>query len=49
MMIDTFINSVYLYDDRVVMMFNNKEDAKTVTLAEIEESYSSDITAGGVA
>ena len=48
LLIDTFVNSVYLYDDRVVMMFNNKDDAKTVTLAEIEESYSSDITAGGV-
>ena len=48
LLIDTFVNAVYLYDDKIILMFNNKEDAKTVTLTEIEETFRSDITAGGV-
>lgn len=47
-LIDTFINAVYLFDDKVVITFNNKESAKTITLAEIEKEFGSDFTASGV-
>ncbi|MDL2238225.1 hypothetical protein LJC56_10445 [Christensenellaceae bacterium OttesenSCG-928-K19] len=36
--IDIFVNSVYLYDDKLVLMFNYKDGSKTITLAEIEGS-----------
>lgn len=34
--IDVFVNSVYLYDDRLVLMYNYKDGAKTVSLSQIE-------------
>jgi len=37
-LIDTFVNALYLYDDRMVFVFNYKDGAKTVTFAEIEAS-----------
>jgi DNA invertase Pin-like site-specific DNA recombinase len=43
-LIDTFINTVYLYDDKIVLTFNFKEGAKTVTMGDVEESYGSDLT-----
>jgi hypothetical protein len=43
-LIDTFVNAVYLYDDKIIFTFNYKGDAKTVTMAEISGSYGSDIT-----
>ena len=48
MLIDTFVNSIFLYDDRLVITFNNREDAKDVILEEVEEAFRSDITAGAV-
>ena len=49
LLIDTFVNAVYLYDDRIVLMFNNKEGAKTVTITEVEKSFGgSDLTASVV-
>ena len=45
LLIDTFINSIYLYDDKLVITFNSKEGAKTLTLTEIEETFRSDLTA----
>ena len=33
--IDTFVNSVYVFDDRVVLNFNFTDDAKTVTCEEV--------------
>ena len=47
-LIDTFINAVYLFDDKVVITFNNKEGVKTITLTEIEREFGSDLTAGAV-
>jgi len=44
-LIDTFVSAIYLYDDRLVITFNNKEDAKTLTLEEIERAFRSDLTA----
>ncbi|MCI9626370.1 MAG: recombinase family protein [Clostridia bacterium] len=37
-LIDSFVNSVYLYDDRLIITFNYKDGAKTVSLADIEGS-----------
>jgi hypothetical protein len=48
LLIDTFVNAVYLYDDKIVLTFNDKEGAKTISLNEIKDSFRSDMTAGGV-
>lgn len=37
-LIDGFINSVYLYDDKVVVNFNGTREARTVSLEDIESS-----------
>lgn len=37
-LVDSFINSIYLYDDRIVLMFNYKEGSKTLVLKDIESS-----------
>jgi DNA invertase Pin-like site-specific DNA recombinase len=43
-LIDTFVNAVYLYDDKLVLTFNYKDGSKTVTMAEIENNYGSDLS-----
>lgn len=35
-LIDSFVNSVYLYDDKIVFTFNYKDGTKTATLEEIQ-------------
>ena len=35
MLIDTFVNAVYLYDDKVVITFNYKDGSKTITFSEL--------------
>lgn len=35
-LIDTFINRIYLYDDKLVITFNHKDGAQTITLSDIE-------------
>jgi len=50
-MVDIFVNSVFLYDDKLVIAFNWKDGAKTVSLAELESAAAaagSDDFAGGV-
>ncbi|MBQ7603446.1 MAG: hypothetical protein IJU75_00675, partial [Clostridia bacterium] len=45
-LIDSFINAIYLYDDRITLVFNFKDGTKTITFAELEESsLGSDINA----
>ena len=41
-LIDGFINSVYLYDDKAVINFNGTREARTVSLEEVESSGSAD-------
>ena len=36
-LVDTFINSIYLYDDKVLITFNYKEGTQTVTFGEAAE------------
>ena len=38
MLIDTFINAIFLYDDKLEITFNFKEGTKTVTFAELQEA-----------
>lgn len=42
-LIDTFVNSIYLYDDKIVFTFNYKDGTKAVSLEELEEELSSDL------
>jgi hypothetical protein len=44
-LVDTFINSIYIFDDRFIMTFNYKDGTKTVTLEDVQ---SSDLEALGV-
>jgi len=39
--VDIFLNSVFLYDDKLVITFNWKDGAKTVKLAELESAAKS--------
>ena len=35
---NSFVNAVYLYEDKVILTFNYKDGSKTITLAEVEGS-----------
>ena len=39
-LVDTFINSIYLYDDKVLITFNYKEGTQTITFAEAAQAAS---------
>ena len=41
--IDTFVNSVLVYDDKLVLTYNDKDGTGTLTLQEIESSLSSNL------
>ena len=43
-LIDSFVNAIYLFDDYLVITFNYKEGTKTITFAEIEEAFGSDLS-----
>jgi len=43
-LIDSFVNAIYLFDDYLVITFNYKEGTKTITFAEIEEVFGSDLS-----
>lgn len=45
-LIDSFINSIYLYDDHMVITFNYKDGAKTITFEEIENAINGSDLAG---
>jgi hypothetical protein len=42
--IDTFINSIYVFDDRLVLTYNFEDGTETITLEEIKETFGSDLT-----
>ena len=47
-LVDTFINAIYLYDDKVLITFNYKEGTETVAFGEaVKEEKSSDMSARG--
>ena len=39
-LVDTFINSIYLYDDKVLITFNYKEGTQTITFEEAAQAVS---------
>ena len=42
--IDIFVNSVYVYDDKIVFTYNFRDGSQTLTLQEIESALSSELT-----
>ena len=47
-LVDTFINAIYLYDDKVLITFNYKEGTETVAFGEaVKAEISSDMSARG--
>ena len=47
-LVDTFINAIYLYDDKVLITFNYKEGTETVAFGEaVKAEKSSDMCARG--
>ena len=42
--IDTFVNSVFVYDDKLVLTYNYKDGTETLTLQEIESVLSTNLT-----
>lgn len=42
--IDIFVNSVYVYDDKLILTYNYKDGSQTLTLQEVEAALSSDLT-----
>ncbi len=41
MLIDTFINAIYLYDDKMLLTFNFKDGTKTITFGDVKEAATS--------
>lgn len=37
-LVDTFVNAIYLHDDKIVITFSYKEGVKTVTFDEAKEA-----------
>ena len=47
-LVDSFINAIYLFDDRIVFTFNYKDESRTITFDDIENSdLCSDLTSLG--
>ena len=47
-LMDTFINAIYLYDDKVLITFNYKEGTETITFGEtVKAEKSSDMSTRG--
>ena len=41
-LIETFVNSIFLYDDKVTITFNYSSDRNTVTLTDIKKACASE-------
>ena len=42
--IDTFVNRIYVYDDRLVLTYNYKDGTESITLKDIEKAFGSDLS-----
>ncbi len=40
MLIDAFVNTIYLFDDKVVIGFNYKDGTKTITFDDVKNALS---------
>lgn len=45
-LIDTFVNAVYVFDDKLVLTYNYQHGTQTISLEEIESALSSDLRCG---
>ena len=43
--IDTFVNSIYLFEDKIVFTYNYRDGTETISFAEIEAALGSDFVA----
>jgi len=41
MLIDTFVNAMYLFDDKILITFNYKEGTRTITFSDVQEAVNS--------
>lgn len=41
-LIDSFVNAVYIYDDKIIFTYNFKKETETISLEEIESVFGSD-------
>jgi hypothetical protein len=46
-LIDTFVNAVFLFDDKIVITFNYKDGSKTVKMNDLKKGFNSDLTMCG--
>ena len=42
-LIDTFVNAVYVYDDKLLLTYNYQHGTQTITCKEVEDFLSSDL------
>ena len=42
--IDTFINAIYIFDDKLVFTYNFKDGTKAIPLKAVEDAFGSDLT-----
>lgn len=40
MLVDVFVNSIYLFDDKMVITFNYKDSVKTITFDDVKQALS---------
>ncbi len=45
-LIDTFVNAVYVFDDKLVLTYNYQHGTQTISLDEIESALGSDLRCG---
>ena len=43
-LIDTFINAIYVYDDKLVFTYNFKDGTEAIPLKAVEDAFGSDLT-----
>ena len=41
--IDVFVNSIYVFEDRLVMTYNYKDESETISLEDVQQVFGSDI------
>ena len=42
MLIDTFVNAIFLYDDKMLLTFNFKDGTKIITFSDVKTATSED-------
>ena len=40
MLVDTFINAIFVYDDRLLLTFNFKDGTRTITFSDVQAATS---------